>query len=79
MLQKHTLSEADITAQKERARSLEAQVQKFVEEKHPDSAKIVQKSGELDAACQRLQSLSAMRLARLKVKGRSGIGEMLVG
>ena len=54
-------------------------MQKFVEEKHPDSAKIVQKSGELDAACQRLQSLSAMRLARLKVKGRSGIGEMLVG
>jgi len=43
LLQKHTLSEADITAQKERARSLEAQVQKFVEEKHPDSAKIVQK------------------------------------
>ena len=51
MLQKHTLSEADITAQRERARALEAQVQKFVEEKHPESATIVQKSGELDAAC----------------------------
>ena len=68
LLQKHTLSEADITAQRERARALEAQVQKFVEEKHPESAKIVQKSGELDAACQRLQSLSATRLARLKVQ-----------
>ena len=74
MLQKHSLSEADIIAQKERARSLEAQVQKFVDEKHPDSAKIVQKSGELDAACQRLQSLLAMRLARLKVK-RENRGE----
>lgn len=68
MLQKHTLSEADITAQRERARALEAQVQKFVEEKHPESAKIVQKSGELDAACQDLQSLSATRLAQLKVQ-----------
>ena len=68
LLQKHTLSEADITAQRERARALEAQVQKFVEEKHPESAKIVQKSGELDAACQRLQSLSATRLAWLKVR-----------
>ena len=66
LLQKHTLSEADITAQRERARALEAQVQKFVEEKHPESAKIVQKSRELDAVCQRLQSLSATRLAQLK-------------
>ena len=70
LLQKHTLSEADITTQRERARALEAQVQKFVEEKHPESAKIVQKSGELDAACQRLQSLSATRLAWLKVRRR---------
>ena len=70
LLQKHTLSEADITTQRERARALEAQVQKFVEEMHPESAKIVQKSGELDAACQRLQSLSVTRLAWLKVRKR---------
>ena len=67
LLHKHTLSEADITTQTERARSLKAQAQRFVAEKHPDSAKVEHKSGELDAAYQRLQSLSSNRLNRLKV------------
>lgn len=50
---------------------MKAQAQKFLDEKHPDSAKIVQKSAELDAACQRLQTLSSTRLARLKVRTHS--------
>ena len=67
LLHKHTLSEADITTQTDRARSLKTQAQRFVAEKHPDSAKVEQKSGELDASCQRLQSLAMSRLNRLQV------------
>ena len=66
LLQKHTLSEADITTLTERAKIQKLQVQKFLDESHPESDKIVQKSGQLDATCGNLQSLSAKRLSRLQ-------------
>ena len=67
LIQKHTLSETDITTQTEWAKTLKTQAQKFVEEKHPDSAKITRKANELDAACGRLQMHSEHRLSMLKV------------
>ena len=66
LLQKHTLAEADITTQRERAKVLATQVVRFVSEGHPDRAKIEQKGVELEAACQRLTQLSAARLGRLQ-------------
>ena len=70
-IQKHTLSEADITSQTERAKSLKTQAHKFVEEKHPDSAKIISKTSELDAACERLRTSSEHRLSMLQVQWKS--------
>lgn len=67
LIQKHTLSETDITTQTEWAKALKAQAQKFVEEKHPDSAKITRKANELDAACERLHTHSKHRLSMLQV------------
>ena len=67
LIQKHTLSETDITTQTEWAKALKTQAQKFVEEKHPDSAKITSKANELDAACERLHTHSKHRLSMLKV------------
>ncbi len=66
LIQKHTLMEADITTQTERAKTLKAQMQKFLDEKHTDAAKIVAKISELDSACQRMESLSKARLSRLQ-------------
>ena len=68
LIQKHTLSEADITTQTERVKVLKNQAQTFLDEKHPDSAKIVAQCQKLDEACQRLQTLSANRLTRLQVR-----------
>lgn len=68
LIQKHTLSETDITTQTEWAKTLKTQAQKFVDEKHPDSAKIKRKTNELDAACERLQAHSQHRLTMLKVR-----------
>lgn len=58
--------EADIATQTERARTLKNQAQKFLDEKHPDMAKIVAKISELDDACQRMDTLSKSRLSRLE-------------
>ena len=66
LLQKHTLTEADITTQKERAKLLAAEVARFVGEGHPDRAKIEQKGVELEGACQKITQLSAVRLGRLQ-------------
>ena len=66
LLQKHTLSEADITTLTERAKSQKLLAKKFLDENHPDSDKITQKSHQLDVACQNLQSLSAKRLSHLQ-------------
>ena len=68
LIQKHTLSETDITTQTEWAKALKTQAQKFVEEKHPDSAKITSKANELDSACERLHTHSKHRLSMLKVR-----------
>ena len=68
LIQKHTLSETDITTQTEWAKTLKTQAQKFVEEKHPDSAKITSKANELDAACERLHTHSKHRLSMLQVR-----------
>ena len=67
LLQKHRLVEADITGLTERTRGLKLQTGKFLEEGHPDSAKITAKSSELDTAAQRLETLATTRLARLQV------------
>ena len=66
LVQKHTLLEADITTLTERARFLKTQAQKFLEEKHPDMEKIIGKISDLDTACQRMETLSSNRLARLR-------------
>ena len=47
--------------------SLKAQTQRFLDQHHPDSAKIVARRQELDDTCQRLHSLSATRMSRLQV------------
>ena len=65
-MQKHTLMEADITTQTERARTHKAQAQKFLDEKHPDTPKIVRKITELDRACQLMEELSVGRQGKLK-------------
>lgn len=73
LIQKHTLSETDMTTQTEWAKTLKTQAQKFVQEKHPDSSKITSKANELDAACGRLHAHSKHRLSMLQVGGRSKI------
>ena len=66
LLQKHTLTETDISTQKDRAKLLATQVTRFAREGHPDRAKIEQKGVELEAACQRLSQLAGARLGRLQ-------------
>ena len=66
LVQKHSLMEADITTQAERAQILKSQAGTFLDEKHPDTTKIVAKISELDAACQNMESLSKKRLGRLE-------------
>jgi hypothetical protein len=58
--------EADISTQTDRARTLQHQAQKFLDEQHPEVAKIVAKISELDEACQRMDGLSKSRLSRLQ-------------
>ena len=45
----------------------QTQSRKFVDEKHPDSSKIVARSRDLDEASQRLHTFSATRKDRLQV------------
>jgi spectrin beta len=66
LLQKHGLVEADITALAERVKSINGQAQKFVQQGHPDSARIKVRQSELDSACGDLQKLAAARHNRLK-------------
>ena len=65
-MQKHALMEADISTQTDRAKALNHQAQKFLDEEHPDTAKIVAKISELDEACQRMDTLSKSRMSRLQ-------------
>ena len=66
LMQKHTLTEADITSEFERCKSLKKQVQKFLDESHPDIGLLQGKGVELDEACQRLEVLSKSRLSKLQ-------------
>ena len=66
LMQKHTLTEADINTEFERCKLLKKQVQKFVDENHPDISLLQGKGVELDDACQRLEVLSKSRLSKLQ-------------
>ena len=66
LLQKHTLTEGDIKALSEQAKSLSTQAQTFIDDKHPDSATIVKRQTQLETASLELQQLAINRLEKLK-------------